>query len=305
MKKFTLLSAAALATLAANAQYTCDPSTGVVAAEKPATVAYIVLADAAVAELQEAGAQCTYVGPDPDAGRNLWYWDQTFVPGDESIPRVDMEEGGYISVEVSDIGWSGAGLAVEGVNTKGFNDETRFHLAYMTPSNNGPASIAIILCDGLDSAPAKFALGENFDDNGAIYPSVGPKISDDWQGIDISLGDLKKLWNSFSLLNSESWSGNLFSWLGGGVQGQTMAFDTVYFYNLTDDAGVEGISADSKNFIVTSNTINLNGGNGMELYDLTGKLVKKTAGCVLGINNLNKGVYVVKSGKLVRKVVVR
>ncbi len=307
MKHFTLLALTGIMALGAQAQYNCSPSTADVVKSGVKSVDYVTLSDGAIKDLEAAGAKVTYIGPDPDNGRNLWYWENTFSAGDDSYPRVDMEEGGYISVVVGTVGWSGAGVAVDnGLNFTSFNENTRFHLAYMTPTGNGPASVAVILLDGGDkgSQPAKFALGNAFDDNGAIFPTIGDRISDDWQGIDISLGDLKKIWPAFDLQNKNSWTGNVFSWLGGGVTGQTMAFDAVYFYN-SGDSGVEGVAADAVNFIVTNRTINVNGAKGIELFDMAGRLVKKTSGSVLGIQGLNQGVYVVRSAGKVKKIMVR
>lgn len=314
MKKFTFVAACALTAMAANAQYTVNPETSVVAAQNPTQVAYLALDDESVAELEAKGAVMQYIGPD-GAGRNLWVWDNTFVAGDSSYPGVNgLYE--YLSLSVGTVGWSGAGYNIrpandetdekfEGANFEFMNDETRFHLAYMT-SATPPQSIALILFNGdaEGSSPANIALGSNFDDSGSIYTSIAPVANDDWQGIDISFADLKKFSPNFKLAGVENWYGNVLSFLAGGVQGQTFSFDCIYFYN-TGEAGVEGIAADNLGFIVTKNTINLNGGNGIELYDLAGKTVKKTSGCVLGIDNLPKGVYVAKSGKLVQKVVVK
>ncbi len=153
--------------------------------------------------------------------------------------------------------------------------------------------------------PAKFAVGTAFNDNGNIFPTIGLAINDDWQGIDISFADLKKIYPSFSPAHLEGWEGNLLSWLGGGVAGQTMAFDAVYFYS-TESAGIDAVDVVSDiDFVVTENTVNVNGANGMVLYNLTGKAVKSTNGTVLGINDLTAGVYVVKSGNKARKIVVR
>lgn len=309
MKKFTLVAAASIVAIAAQAQYTCDPSTSVVSAQKPKTVEYITLSDAAIAELKTAGAAVTYVGPDANEGRNLWYWEETVIPADETYPRVDMEEGGYISVEVTNKGWSGAGLAVDapGLDLTMFNDNTHFHLAYMTPTDNGPASIALIIVDNTSggSLPAKVALGSAFDDGGAIYPTIAPKVNDDWQGIDITFADLKKFYPTFAPNGLNGWTGNLLSFLGGGVAGTTFAFDAVYFYNM-DDAGVEKVMAEEgMDFVVTDKTINVNGAAGINLYNVNGQLVKATAGCTLGLNNLERGIYVAQCGNKVRKIVVR
>lgn len=307
MKHVTLLALAGVMALGAQAQYNVNPSTAEVVKSGVKSVDYITLSEGAINELKAAGATINYVGPDADNGRNLWYWENTFAAGDESYPRVDLEEGGYISVVVGTVGWSGAGVAVDnGLNFSNFNENTHFHMAYMTPTGNGPASVAVILLDGTDkgSTPAKFALGDAFNDNGAIFPAVAAKINDDWQGLDITLGDLKKLWPTFDLQNKADWTGNLFSWLGGGVTGQTMAFDAIYFYN-GEGSGVEGVVADDIDFIVTDKTINVCGSKGIELYDMAGRLVKKTAGTVLGMQDLGKGVYVARCAGKVKKIMVR
>ena len=310
MKKFTLIMTGALMAVAAQAQYSVNPSTSVVAEQGPKWVDYVVLSDDGIKDFTDAGAAITYVGPDPDAGRNLWYWDNTFLPGSEDYPRVDMAEGGYVSLEVSTIGWSGAGFAVSdpGINLEGYNENTRFHCAYMTPSGNGPASVAFIICDGdlEGSAPAKVAVGTSFNDGGVIYPTIGPALNDDWQGIDISFADLKKQWPTFNVVAENGWKGNLISILGGGVAGQTLAFDAMYFYSTESKAGVADAELDnSSDFVVTKNTVNVMNGNGITLYNLAGQVVKTTEGTTLGISNLQNGVYIARSGKLACKVVVK
>lgn len=314
MKKFTFIAAAALTAMAANAQgYSCEPGTEIVADMKPSTVEYICLPEASVEDLQLTGATVTYIGTDDGRCQlDIWNAGET-LSADFSAPypNVDGVDGGYWNFTVRDAGWSGGGFQMTTpYDLSMFNEDTHFHLAYMSVTDNGPASVGLIIggsfADGVN--PAKVALGEDFNDNGEIYPSIAPAVGDDWQGIDISFAALKSYSPGFNLLSvdgaTKNYLGYILSFVGGGVEGTTFSFDCVYFYNL-GDAGVEGIAADNKSFIVTNNTINLNGGNGIELYDMAGKVVKKTAGCVLGINNLAKGVYVAKSGKLVKKVVVR
>lgn len=315
MKKFTLVAAAVMTAIAAQAQYTVNPSTAEVIKGGVSSVDYIILSEAAIADFQKSGAKMNYVGPSPDEGRNLWYW-SGLVAGDESNPRVDMEEGGYTSVEVAPTeGWSGAGFAIAepGVNISHMDDNTIFHLGYMTPTGNAPASIAIILLDGKKtvngvetiSSPAKFALGEAFNDNGVIFPSVAPKATDDWQGIEITLANLKKIWPTFDLKNKDAWEGNIMSFLGGAVKGQTFAFDAVYFYNRSSEAGIDMVEGETAEFVVTANTVNVQGANGIQLYNIAGQLVKATEGTTLGIDNLATGVYVAKAANKTCKIVVK
>ncbi len=312
MKRSFLLASAALVALASQAQYNVSNSNQYVIDQKVSSVYTVIISDAAVAEFEKAGSKVTYIGPSPDEGRNLYIWDHeplTFVPCQTSPLRVDDEEGEALSLEVSNQGWSGAGLNIDfpGIDISSFNDDTRFHMAYMTPTANAPASVAIILFDGDGSKPAKFSVGDVFDDNGKKYPSVGKGLTDEWQAIDMSLGEIRKTWGELEIARPAAWTGNLFSFLGGGVQGTTLAFDAVYFYNIGEsgDNAVNELGGEGNGFVVTDKTVSVPGGNGIELYALDGKLVKSATGSVLGLNGLQNGVYVVRCGAKTQKIVVR
>lgn len=311
MKKFFTLAIAVATIGMASAQstFTCNPSTAEVIKKGVATVDYLVLSDAAIADFREAGATVTYIGANGE-NENLYIWEDTMTGYTSNNLGVDEEEVEYPAIEVTNKGWSGAGYNSKedgpGLNFSHFNDETRFHLAYMTPSGTAPASVAIILLNGDEkpSNPGSFALGAAFDDNGVIYNPIAPVATEEWQGIDLSLGDVKKLFPDFNYIPSAHWTGNVMSWLAGGVAGRTIAFDTVYFYNTTDnDSGVAGVEADAT-LVITENTINSTVA-GIEVYNMQGAAVKSVAGTVCGINNLAAGVYVAKSGNVVKKFIVK
>jgi hypothetical protein len=282
--------------------YTCNPSTSIVIANGVTTVNHIVLSDGAVADLTQAGATCTYIGPDPNNGRNLYYWNG-FVAADTSYPRVDMEEGGYTSLLVNgEGGWSGAGFNIaddKPVDLSNFTDDTHFHLAYMTPTGSAPSSVALIVMDG-----AKVAIGAGYNDNGTVYPSVGPAANSEWQGIDITFSQFKELCPTFNPTNLSSWTGNILSWLAGGVANTSIAFDAVYFYN-ADMSSIDMVKAATSDFVITGKTINVTGNNGIQLYNLAGQLVKSTNGSTLGLENLPNGVYVARSLNAVKKLVIK
>ncbi|MDE6311867.1 MAG: T9SS type A sorting domain-containing protein [Muribaculaceae bacterium] len=308
MKKFTILAAMAMAAGMANAQYTCDPSTQLVIDQGAKSVYFIVLSNGAITELEAAGATTHSFAANPEDGCNLWYWDG-FVPADETYPRVDMEEGGYVSVQVTGTaGWSGAGFNAQapGLDMSSFNENTHFHMAYMSPTGNGPVTILCTLLDNTtdQAGPFKFALGQATEDNGVSVPSVGPKANDDWQGIDLTFAQMKKLFPNFKIDNNPAWTGNYFTWLAGNVAGQTMAFDAMYFWS-TESAGISSVESEAAQFVLTDKTLSVLGGTGIELYNMAGATVKSTTGTVIGIDNLAAGVYVAKSGNMVKKVVVR
>lgn len=310
MKKFTLIAAMAALAVSASAQYTtatpyADQS--VVAGETQ--IFDVVLGAEDVITGLTSAAQKVNDWRVNDVDRFLYVWDGTFTGGDGSYPGVgysDMQFDGYSSLNVANVGWSGAGFffaEASGTNTQHWTENTKFHIATRTAAT-APASVAFVICDGdaAGSSPAKVALGDAFNDGGAIYPSIGPKISDDWVGVDISFADLKKLYPTFSFVNVANWSGNIVSILGGGVEGQNISIDCMYFHTpASGESGVGSVENDAT-FVVTGNTVNVANGNGIELYDLSGRMLKSVNGSTLGTSDLNSGIYVVKSGNSVKKI---
>lgn len=188
----------------------------------------IVANDAVVEALKTAGQTVN----DIRGTGQMYIWDNTFIGAESTYAGVGYTAGApgssYLSLDVSTIGWSGAGYSYpNGTPTTGWNDNSRLHVAYRT--NNSIASVAVIL--GGDSPnPAKVALGSNFIDNGATYPSVAPAATSEWQALDISFAELKSVYPSFSYTSADVWNGNLFSFLGGGAAGNNICFDAVYIY---------------------------------------------------------------------------
>lgn len=311
MKKSLLVASMALCAVAANAQYTSNPELKTIT-DKGAisSMEWLILDATSLQTVIDSKAKVTAWAPD-QTGRFLYIWPDgsSLIAGDASYPGVGMHFDGYLSLNVGTLGWSGAGYFMDAKakeSTMMWNDQTRFHLAYMS-NGPAPASIGLILAqqegDGAGVA-AKIAVGDPFVDNGVIYPAVGPKSKDDWQGIDISFADLKRICPTFSYKAVTGWGGNIFAFLAGGVTGQNVSFDACYFYNMSD-AGVDNVVADQRNWIVGDKTINLNGGTGIELIDLTGKTVKATEGATLGLTDLTPGIYVARSGNSTTKVVVK
>lgn len=309
MKKFTFLAAFAALAFSANAQYTCETpyaDQSVVAGETQ-TFDVILGAEDVLTGLQGAGQKVNDWRVN-DVDRFLYVWDNTFVGGDGSYPGVgysDMQFDGYSSLNVGTVGWSGAGFFFSGeasTNTMHWNENTKFHIAVRTAAT-APASIALIIADGDNegSSPAKVALGESFNDGGNIYPTIGPKLSDEWVGVDISFANLKKFYPTFAWVNTDAWQGNMVSILGGGVEGQNISLDCMYFHTPEGDNAV-GTVADDAQWVITNNTVNVTNGNGIELYDLSGRMIKSVSGTTLGISELGNGVFVVKSGNSVKKI---
>ena len=179
MKNLTLLAAMAVCGVGiANAQYVGDPALS--KTTSTGNLYDVVLLDnASIESLKTSGKTVQDLRTD-DVNRFLYVWDNTFVAGDGSYPGVDMQMDGYVSFDVSTIGWSGAGfnIANAAADLKHFTDNTHFHCGLR--STNGIKNVALIIGDGyaFDNkndkwTPAKISVGaEAFVDNGASYPLV-------------------------------------------------------------------------------------------------------------------------------------
>ncbi len=308
MKKITLAAAFAAIAMSAGAQYvTTDAGIAPVLEKGKATFDVFALDAQTIAKVRTAGNTVNEYTLN-NTNRNLYVWDGTFVAGDAIIPGVDFQFDGYTSLTIGTVGWSGAGYnqLPEGdqINLTHITDQTRLHVAYCTQST-APSSVAFILLDNSAlGAPAKFAVGTAFVDNGVTFPSVGAAPTDEWQAVDISFGDLKKLWPSFNPVNTASWNGNYLSFLAGSQTGANICLDAFYLYTPGGN-GIVGADVEKAEILVTNRTINASGAEGIVLYDLTGKTVKAAKGTVMGVENIPAGLYIVKAGNTVRKVVIK
>lgn len=308
MKNLTLLAAMAVCGVGlANAQYSVDPT---LVKQKDAKYDVVLLDEASISTLKAEGATVQDIRAD-DTNVFLYVWENTFTGGDGSYPGVDAQMDGYTSLTVTSVGWSGAGfnLANKAGDFSHFTDDTHFHFAIRTETSLTGAAIIVgdvFEQNNTDSkwTPAKVSVGESaFVDNGKTYPLIGALDAEgDWAGFDITFRQLKKLYPEFSY-TPQSVKGNVVSFLAGGVSGQNICLDAMYFYTPNDGA-VEGITADA-DIVVTNKTINASGANEIALYNLAGQLVKKANSSAMGIENVAKGVYVVKAGNAVKKVVLK
>lgn len=312
MKNLTLLAAMAVCGVGiANAQYVGDP-----ALSKTTSTGnlydVILLDNASIESLKTSGKTVQDLRTD-DVNRFLYVWDNTFVAGDGSYPGVDMQMDGYVSFNVSTIGWSGAGfnIANAAADLKHFTDNTHFHCGLR--STNGIKNVALIIGDGYAFenkndkwTPAKISVGsEAFVDNGTAFPLVGNFDADgEWVAVDITLGQLKKLWPSFNY-KAGGFGGNILSFLAGGTTGKNISLDAVYFYTPGNgESAVAGVVADT-DIIVTARTVNAAGTDEIALYNLAGQLVKKVNASIMGIEDIAAGIYIVKAGNAVKKVVLK
>ncbi len=134
---------------------------------------------------------------------------------------------------------------------------------------------------------------------------IAQAITDEWQAIDISFADLKKLWPSFNFTPSNDWCGNYLAFHPTYIPGQSFSLDAFYLYQAKSEAGVADIESGNFDIIITGKTANASGASSMQIYNLAGQCVKSANGSTIGIDNLAAGVYVVKAGNNVRKIAVK
>lgn len=273
----------------------------------------IQLNDDCVERLRAAGKTVSDWRVD-NASRNFYLWNG-LENGGSSYPGIGWNASspnrdGYTSVTVTrDAAWSGAGYFISDtapVSTLHMTADTHFHLGYRTASTS-PASVGLILMN-LDNVGSTgcVAIGEDCVDQDKTYPSVAPAATSEWQVVDITLGELGRLYPDFSLSANKvnNWSGNIFAFIAGNEGGTNICFDGVYFYTPTHSSGVEAVASDNA-IIYTGRTISAPGAESIAIFDMAGTLVKKTNAAIAGVEELPAGLYLVKAGNTVAKIVVK
>lgn len=315
MKKFTLFAAMAAVAVSASAQYNTDKlSTADFLGTQKGSLDYIIIdSNTEAIIVADKGYVLQYVGPN-NAGRNLYIWSQgeTFNEGEKTMPGVDGGTDFMSLNQNATEAWCGAGYNIglgEPANFAHFTDETRFHVAYACTSGTISGMYFTILDgdsdDTLVRKGAMVSLGKSFEKS----PVVGQAPTDEWQAIEITLGDLRKEVPDFSMEKPESWTGNVLSFGGspeyGWGAGANISLDAAYFFTPGEPAGIESIENNAAQLIVGNRTISCAGANGIALYSLNGQLIRSAAGSVIGTDNLAAGIYVAKAGNSVAKVAVK
>ena len=113
-------------------QYVCDPAlSNTTSVGKLYDV--VLLDGAGVESLRAAGKTVQDLRMD-DANRFFYIWENTFAEADQSYPGVEMHTDGYTSLDVTNVGWSGAGFCIvnAAADLRHFTDDTHFHCGLRT-----------------------------------------------------------------------------------------------------------------------------------------------------------------------------
>ncbi|MDR0546002.1 MAG: T9SS type A sorting domain-containing protein [Dysgonamonadaceae bacterium] len=250
-------------------------------------------------------------------------WSDTYYAGEASGKGSLDQIGNYLYFIANAIGWGGGGFQLIPqaesntlVDFTSINSNYRFHMAIKKtnpaacrinlygggkPDDNNPAGPYV----ADDGKRAQFVVGTgDHVYNDPALPNLTPNfVANTWQIIDIPVSQLQDMgWN-----NRSAFKGYFFSYEFGSVAGNDLAIDAVFYYALESD-GINSPNAGSKQLqvVVTKNIVEVMGATApIEVYNLTGSLVKTSESNVFGTEELNKGAYIVKSGNSAAKVIIR
>lgn len=160
-----------------------------------------------------------------DVDKFLFYWDNTYNAGTATGPNFYGEVEGWTSMVVGEVGWSGAGFAINsGVDMTAINDDYAFHIAMKSKDN---ASHVIIFYgnDGTKDVEVKVCIGSaNFEE---VVPYTNFTRDGEWHEIIIPMSYLFDQGLRFAKALPNA---NVLAFLSGGVTGTTLDADAAFFY---------------------------------------------------------------------------
>lgn len=216
-----------------------------------------------------------------DVTHYLYVWDGTYTGDHLAGANSFGYDEGYTVYTVGGAGWSGLGYASQGrgKDLSMLDDSYFLHFAMA-----GTGTETHLLTVG----NAKFAIGPSgYNDNGTVIPALADYPRDGrWYSFDIPFSEISSRATTV-FDGAKGYTGNVFAVLSGGKAGTKLQFDNVFFYRTTA-TGVAGLpSADLRDGA---------GVRWQEAYDLGGRRVN-------GLTR--KGVYIVRTAKGMRKVLVK
>jgi len=249
----------------------------------------------------------------------LYIWSNTYVNNAATGKGSFGQIGGFIDFTVGTVGWSGLGFCMRdnltGTAPKAFpidytklTDDYHFHMAVRSTFSAGHsiqvAGSSTGAVGALTVNAGKFNVGIGKQD--ATLPNITPNFVADgttWNIVDISVKDLKTYgWTNRSTILP---SANYFVTLSGAGPNE-IALDAIFFYLPAGAQGINEVSTNSLKVLVTNRTVEVQNATApIEVYSVTGALVKKSLEPVFGVDELVQGAYVIKSGNAVAKVMIK
>jgi len=238
-----------------------------------------------------------------DVTNFLYVWDGSSSFGTTAGPNWNGAIGAYLNWQVGTDGWSGLGFFIGSttspVDLTGITSDYTFHIACKT--NN--TATHLFGFDGDANCTAKVAIGTDpyVDGTTTFEPYTNFTRDGQWHLIEIPVSDLFNL----GLKYSAPTSSNVLWLLSGGVSDTNLSMDAIFFYKKTS-TGINGAKANKLNVFVTNQTLSVpDATQPIELFSITGVQVKTSNEAIMGIEDVQPGIYIVRSGGLAQKVQIK
>lgn len=236
-----------------------------------------------------------------DVNHFLYIWDGTYSTPTSAGPNWNGEVGEYLTLQVGTVGWSGFGFACDpaGTATKDMSAVNADYTLHVAMKATNTATHCIIM-EGGDGIAARVAVGASAFVDGANVTAAYTNFTRDgqWHLVEIPMTEFLNK----GLRYPAPFKGNVFALLSGGTSGVTISLDAIFVYRKTI-SGVNDVLAEDMDVIVTSKTLSVAGATvPIQLFNLTGQKIRTSNEAIMGIEDIQKGIYIVRCGNQTRKI---
>jgi len=236
-----------------------------------------------------------------DTNNFLYVWNATYTALTPSGPNWNAEVADFLTFSVNSVGWSGLGFS--GPVAKDMTGVTADYTLHIAMKASNTAS-HIVGMDGPGGLSARVCIGATaFVDGATTYqPYTNFTRDNKWHLVEIPMSAFFNLGLRYPDVVPAS--ANVLYLLSGGVSGTTVAMDAIFVYKKTATA-VNTVKADL-DVMQTSKTLTVVGATQpIDLYNVTGAKVRTSNETIMGIEDLQKGIYIVRCGNSSKKIQIR
>ena len=236
-----------------------------------------------------------------DTNNFLYVWSSTYTSLTPAGPNWNGEVGAFLSFSVNSVGWSGLGFS--GPVSKDMTAVTSDYTLHIAMKGSNAAS-HIIGMDGPGGLSARICIGATaFVDGTTTYqPYTNFTRDNKWHLLEIPMSAFFNLGLRYPGVVPAN--ANVIYFLSGGTSGTTINMDAIFVYKKSPTA-VNTVKSDL-DVIQTGKTISVVGAtHPIELYTITGAKVRVSNEAIMGIEDIQKGIYIVRSGSFNKKIEIK
>ena len=236
-----------------------------------------------------------------DTNNFLYVWSSTYTSLTPSGPNWNGEVGAFMSFSVNSVGWSGFGFS--GPISKDMTGVTSDYTLHIAMKASNTAS-HIIGMEGPGGLSARVCIGATaFVDGAVTYQPYANFTRDNrWHLIEIPMSEFFN--KGLRYPAAVPANSNVVYFLSGGVAGTSIAMDAIFVYKKST-TGLNSVKSDL-NVIQTGKTLSVpSETQPIELYSITGSKVRVSNEAIMGIEDIQKGIYIVCSGSLSKKIEIK